>query len=210
MLIRQICGGPMGIFCYIVQDPDTLSCALIDPAFSPVEILGAVEDMQGTVTHVINTHGHADHTCGNRAIMEKTQAALYIHKDDARMLSSWISAGFSRFLKGKSSPRPHVLLSDDDVIEIGSTNLKVIHTPGHSPGGICLLGEGNLFTGDTLFVGAIGATWFPGASHKLMVRSIKDRLLGLPPETRVYPGHHYGVAPESTIGQELSTNPYIR
>ncbi|MBI9077835.1 MAG: MBL fold metallo-hydrolase [Desulfatibacillum sp.] len=210
MIIRQILGGSMGVFCYIIQDPATRACALIDPAFDPSIILAHVEGMEGTVTHVINTHGHFDHTCGNAAIMEATGAQLYIHKADAKMLSSLFSAGSTRLLGGRRSPKAHVLLADGDEISIGETSLKVIHTPGHSPGGICLLGDGNLFTGDTLFVGSIGATWFPGASHKVLVRSIKERLYTLPETTKIFPGHDYGPAGESTIGRERKSNPFTK
>ena len=210
MIIRQILGGSMGVFCYIVQDPATLACALIDPAFNASTILDHVESMEGRVTHVINTHGHFDHTCGNADILKTTGAKLLIHQSDAKMLSSLIGVGFTRLLGGRKSPAADVLLSDGDHISIGDTVLKVIHTPGHSPGGICLLGDGNLFTGDTLFVGAVGATWFPGASYKVLIKSIKDRLYVLPEETKIFPGHDYGPEKTSTIGREKATNPFAR
>ncbi len=209
MIIRQLCVGKMVVFTYVIQDPETGDCALIDPAFEVQKILATVKEMEGRVTHVINTHGHADHVCGNADAIEATGAKLGIHEAEASMLKSWLTRPFAYFVGGRPSPKPDILLKDNDVLEIGGTSLKIIHTPGHSPGGMCLLGDGNLITGDTLFVGCIGATWFPKASLGLLQRSIRERLLTLPPETRVYPGHNYGVRPVSTIGAEIAENPYV-
>ena len=100
-------------------------------------------------------------------------------------------------------------VTDGDLIVIGETTLKVIHTPGHSPGGICLHSDGHVFTGDTLFVGGIGRTDLPGSSHEQFMRSIREKLLVLPPETVVWPGHDYGTRPSSTIGYEKATNPWV-
>jgi glyoxylase-like metal-dependent hydrolase (beta-lactamase superfamily II) len=109
---------------------------------------------------------------------------------------------------GKGSPKPSRLLEDNDIIEIGNSTLRVIHTPGHTPGSICLYGDGNLFTGDTLFVGAVGRTDLPGGSARQLLSSIREKLYTLPPETRVWPGHDYGEAPISSIEREMRTNPF--
>ncbi|WP_028313735.1 MBL fold metallo-hydrolase [Desulfatibacillum aliphaticivorans] len=210
MIIRQVLGGSMGVFCYVIQDPVTKNCALIDPAFDASTILGQVDEMGGKVTHVINTHGHFDHICGNAGIISATGARLYIHNKDAKMLTSLFGAVACRMMGGRKSPPADVLLEDGDRISIGETQLEVMHTPGHSPGGICLLGEGRLFSGDTLFAGSIGATWFPGASLKVLVKSIKERLYVLPEETVVLPGHDYGPEPTTTIGREKASNPFTR
>jgi glyoxylase-like metal-dependent hydrolase (beta-lactamase superfamily II) len=107
------------------------------------------------------------------------------------------------------SPRADVTVEDGDLIEVGEVSLNVLHTPGHSPGGICLLGDGNVFTGDTLFVGAIGRTDLPGASVNQFMASIREKLLSLPGDTVVWPGHDYGDRPSSTIDTERRTNPWL-
>ena len=109
----------------------------------------------------------------------------------------------------KESLPPDITVKDGDEITIGDVTLSVIHTPGHSPGGICLLGDGNLFTGDTLFVGAIGRTDFPGSSHSQFMDAIRNKIITLPGDTIVWPGHDYGISPSSTIEKEKKTNPFI-
>ncbi len=208
MVVRQMLVGNMAVFCYMIQDIATNTCALIDPAFETQKILAQVREAGCTVTHLINTHGHSDHTCGNATIIKETGARLYIHKADAKKLGSLISKGVTRVLGGGPSPAADVLLTDGRKIEIGETSLEVIHTPGHTPGGICLYGGGNLFTGDSLFVGAVGRTDLPGGSSRQLVDSIRQRLYTLPDDTKVYPGHHYGDNPVSTIGEQKTTNPF--
>ena len=183
-----------------------LGPALIDPAFDTKKILGEIEAHGLSVTHVINTHGHGDHTAGNAAIIKATGAKLLIHEADAKRLGNLLNTSFSRLLGGTGSPKPDVLLKDGDIIAIGSVKLTVLHTPGHTPGCICLLANKNVFTGDTLFVGAVGRTDLPGGSIKVMASSIKQKLYTLPDETVVWPGHDYGLAPQSTIGRERKTN----
>jgi len=112
-------------------------------------------------------------------------------------------------LGGQGSPKPDVLLQDGNVIEIGQSSLEVLHPPGHTPGCICLYGDGNVFTGDTLFVGAVGRTDLPGGSLDVLLQSLESKLVVLPPETIVWPGHDYGETPTSTIGREMQENPYI-
>ena len=209
MDVHQIKLASMANFCYLIGDESTRSCALIDPAFETDRILSLVQTQGYRATHLINTHCHSDHTAGNAAIVSATGAKLLIHKQDASRLGKLFNSAFSRILGGQGSPRPDVLLQDGDIIEIGQTSLEVLHTPGHTPGGICLYGEGNLFTGDTLFVGAVGRTDLPGGSLDVLLESLEKKLIVLPPETVVWPGHDYGETPSSTIGREMETNPYI-
>ena len=208
MIVEQIKLSMMDIFCYIIGDEVSGTCALIDPASESENILSIVESKGLRVSFVINTHAHADHTSGNHAIIKKTGARLLIHEDEAHRLTSIPNKVFARFLKGKGSPPPDILLKDDFIVNIGETPLKVLHTPGHSPGSICLSGNGNLFTGDTLFVGGVGRTDLPGGSPKTLLNSIKSKLYTLPDETVVWPGHDYGVAPSSTILREKTSNPF--
>jgi len=208
MIIKQILLSKMDNFCYIVGDEATKTCALIDPAFETDRILKEVETEGLQVTHIINTHGHSDHTAGNQAIKAATDAKLLIHELDAVRLAKMLHKTFSRVLGGKGSPGADVLLKDNDKINIGETELTVLHTPGHTPGCICLYGDGNVFTGDTLFVEAVGRTDLPGGSLKQLLQSVREKIYTLPGDTIVWPGHHYGPTPSSTVETEKNTNPF--
>jgi len=200
----------MATFCYIIADEASKECALIDPAFEFRRILEQVNTGGYRVTHVINTHCHSDHSAGNACIVFATGAGLLIHELDAMRLNKLLNRVFSRLLGGKGSPTPDVFLKDRDLIEIGETALRVIHTPGHTPGSICLHMEGHLFTGDTLFVGSVGRTDLAGGSMEQLMKSIRERVYSLPGETKIWPGHDYGLSPYSTIANELRTNPFVR
>ena len=201
----------MANFCYLVGDESLKTCALIDPAFETDRILAEAGGLGYRVTHIINTHGHSDHTAGNEAIKTATGAKLLIHEVDANRLGKVVHKTFSRILGGKGSPAPDVLLNDNDLIQIGDgTNLRVIHTPGHTPGSICLYSDGHIFTGDTLFVGAVGRTDLPGGSSKQLLASIQEKIYTLPGSTIVWPGHDYGPYPSSTIEREKQTNSFTR
>ncbi|UCE55460.1 MAG: MBL fold metallo-hydrolase [Desulfobacterales bacterium] len=208
MKIKQIRLAKMATFCYLIGDENTKTCALIDPAFETDRILEKAKESGYRVTHVINSHAHSDHTAGNEAITAATGARILIHELDARRLEAFLNKTFSRMLGGKGSPRPDVLLKDNDLIKIGEMNLKVLHTPGHTPGGICLYTDGNIFTGDTLFVGAVGRTDLPGGSMKQLLTSIREKIYTLPGDTIVWPGHDYGPLPSSTVQQERDMNPF--
>ena len=211
MEIKQIRLSKMVNFCYLVGDETSKTCALIDPAFETDRILAETKRREYRVTHIINTHGHSDHTAGNETIKTATGAQLLIHEMDANRLGKVVHKTFSRILGGKGSPAPDVLLNDNDLIQIGDgTNLRVIHTPGHTPGSMCLYSDGQIFTGDTLFVGAVGRTDLPGGSSKQLLASIQEKIYTLPGSTIVWPGHDYGPYPSSTIEQEKHTNPFTR
>lgn len=210
MKIRQIKLSKMAIFCYAIYDEASKSCALVDPAFDTDKILNIIAKDKYRVTHLINTHNHSDHSAGNAAIISKTGAKLLIHKLDAQKLGKFLNSTFSMVLGGKGSPKPDILLEDGDEIAIGKTKLAVIHTPGHTKGGICIYANGNIITGDTLFVGAVGRTDLPGGSYSELIKSIKSKIYTLPDKTIVWPGHDYGLAPRSTVGQEKKSNPFTR
>ena len=210
MEIKQIRLAKMATFCYLVGDRASRSCALIDPAFETDRILEKVAENDFRVTHIINTHAHSDHTAGNGVIKAATDAKILIHEQDAGQLAKLLNRTFSRVLGGKGSPRPDVLLKDNDSIQIGESSLKVLHTPGHTPGGICLYTQGNVFTGDTLFVGAVGRTDLPGGSVKTLLASIREKIYTLAGDTIVWPGHDYGPFPSSTVEHEKKTNPFTR
>lgn len=210
MTIISLAVGPLTTNCYIVTCERTLEALIIDPGFSIHEgdnIIKEIEKRALQVRYIVNTHGHVDHISGNAKIKETTKAKIMIHKDDAHMLMS-PPRNLSTMLglSAVSLPPDH-LLSDGDKIRVGFLEFEVLHTPGHTPGSISLYcrDENAVFTGDTLFAGSVGRTDLPGSSYKKLISSIKGKLLKLPDETVVYPGH----GEETTIGRERKWNPFI-
>ncbi len=185
--VIRIVVGDIQTNCYLLQSDEEI--AVIDPGFEGLKILDIAKTLEGKITHIINTHGHIDHIGANKIIKETTNAKLYVHKDDAEMLTH--PAKNLSLLVGEfvQSPSADVLLDDNDNIKIGQTELKVIHTPGHTKGGICLVGDKFAFTGDTLFFDSIGRTDFPGADEKKMFESLNRLKTILTDEMVVYPGH---------------------
>ncbi|MDY6823325.1 MAG: MBL fold metallo-hydrolase [Thermodesulfobacteriota bacterium] len=200
----------MATFCYMIGDAASKTCAFIDPAFDTDKLLSIAADEGYRITHVINTHRHPDHSAGNAPMIAATGAGLAIHEIDARQLGRMMNGFFSRMIGGKPSPRPDILLTHGSRISIGKITLTVLHTPGHTPGGICLYTPGHVFTGDTLFVGAVGRTDLPGGSAAELLTAIRDNIYTLADETIVWPGHDYGPYPSSTVGYEKKTNPFTR
>lgn len=206
MKIIQMEVGNLGTNCYIIWCENTKKSAVIDPGGDPARILAAIQKEGLSVEAIINTHGHADHVMANTKIQEATGAPLWIHAADAEMLGSG-SRNLSAFLGGAiSCGTADRKLKDGDVLQIGDFSLQVLHTPGHTPGGICLLAGKSVFVGDTLFAESIGRTDFPGGSYSQLIQSIKDKLLVLSDDVKVYPGH----GPSTTIGWERRQNPFIQ
>lgn len=203
MIIEQVLVTGMAVFCYIVGDESTHEALLIDPAGDFDRIFAPVEKHKLTVKYVINTHGHFDHTAGNSAVIQRTGATLLIHEKEAKQLKSLTTRFFTKtVMKGETSPAPAMLLRDGDVITVGGITLTVMHTPGHSEGSICLYTPGNVFTGDTLFTDGMGRTDLPGGSYKEIMNSITKKILTLPDDTIVWPGHDYGSHPKSTVREQ--------
>jgi hydroxyacylglutathione hydrolase len=199
--------GSLGTNCYIVFDEETREAAVIDPGGSAAEILAVIGAEKLTVKYIINTHGHADHVMANLRVKEATGAPLLIHAADAGMLTSG-QLNLSAWIGGSVSCGPaDTLLNEGDVVKISANlALTVIHTPGHTPGGICLKTDGVLFSGDTLFAESIGRTDFPGGSYSQLINNIKEKLLILDDGVKVYPGH----GPATSIGWEKKMNPFIQ
>ena len=200
----------MDVFCYIVSCAKTKEALLIDPAGDEERVADRIKEKALNLKYIVNTHGHPDHTCGNAKIISLIDAKIIMHEADDEMFSSPQAQAHARQYGFTPTPPADIRVKDGDTIEVGDVSLEVIHTPGHSPGGICLLGDGNLFTGDTLFVGGIGRTDLPGASMGQFMTSIKERLLVLPGDTMVWPGHDYGFKPSSTIEEEKKSNPWLK
>lgn len=208
MDVKQIFLPRMANFCYMLGDQESGTCAVIDPAFDAKKIMDEIHAAGYRITHVINTHGHADHVSANADIIKATGATLCIHGEDASQVSGFFNRSLSRVLGGKGSPAAKCILSDGDIVSVGKTDLRILHTPGHTPGSICIYADGHLFTGDTLFVGAVGRTDLSGGSFTTLISSIREKLYRLPDETIVWPGHDYGDTPSSTIGREKAENPF--
>ncbi len=206
MFVECIPVGPMGANCYVVACNETKEAAVIDPGGDVDKILDYLKKKDLALKYIINTHGHIDHVAGNDRLREATGAMLLIHELDANMLEN-TKLNLSAFMGFSTKFRPaDRLLVDGDKIEIGKVQLNVIHTPGHTRGGICLNAGEAVFTGDTLFNGSIGRTDFPGGDFDAIINSIKTKLLSLPDDTTVYPGH----MGESTIAYERKYNPFLR
>ena len=192
MIIKCFKVGWLSTNCYVVGCEETKEAAVIDPGVENEEetepILDYIKQNSFNIKYIINTHGHPDHISGNMIMKKATGAPILIHENDAKRVQS------------------DKKLCDRDVIHVGKFKLVVLHTPGHTPDGICLLGDNFVFTGDTLFAGAVGRTDFPGGSFQEIMQSIKTKLLPLPDSFKVYPGHESF----STIGDEKKYNPFLQ
>lgn len=198
--------GNLGTNCYIIYCDDTKKAAVIDPGGNQKQILDIIEREKLQVEYIINTHGHADHILANQAIKEATGAPILIHSEDAEMLIN-PQKNLSAFMgTAVFSPPADQTLQHADQIQVGEIDLEVIHTPGHTPGGICLKTSNMLFAGDTLFSESIGRTDFPGGSYSQLLSSIKEKLMVLADDVIVLPGH----GPDTTIGWERKYNPFIQ
>jgi glyoxylase-like metal-dependent hydrolase (beta-lactamase superfamily II) len=208
MIFETMVVGPLGVNCFILGDPAGREGIIVDPGAEPERILAVVKRHGLTIGQVINTHGHFDHVGANRAIVAATGARLLIHRGDEPLLGRAGQTAIMYGLSAENSPAPDAYLEDGMVLRFGSRELRVIHTPGHTPGGCCLFlaGEGILLSGDTLFAESIGRTDLPGGSAEQLAASIKAKLYPLPEATSVYPGH----GPGTTIGHEKTNNPYVR
>lgn len=206
--IEQIIVGSMGVCCYIAYCSETKTAAVIDPGGDVERILEIIENDGLNVKYIIATHGHPDHVCGNRPLKDATGAEIIMHSADTEFFGKPEVSSYFSMLGLEASPPADINVEDGDMITLGREEFKVIHTPGHTPGGMCLLNGKNLITGDTLFVGGLGRTDFPGGSHQELLDSIHRKLLILPEDTVVWPGHGYGGS-KSTIGEEKRSNPFL-
>ncbi|MBM3142666.1 MAG: MBL fold metallo-hydrolase [Chloroflexi bacterium] len=205
MILKLLTVGPFASNCYIVGSESSKRGIIIDPGAEAKLILKTVNDLGLTISLIVVTHMHFDHVGALTPVKEGTGAKFALHEAEAglgvfsRMLSSMTGGSFSQL------PKPDKLLKDGDKIDIDGLHFTVLHTPGHSPDGISLYGHGIVFTGDALFNYGIGRTDFPGCSYDQLMDSIQNKLMTLPDETIVYPGH----GPSTTIGEERRDNPFL-
>jgi glyoxylase-like metal-dependent hydrolase (beta-lactamase superfamily II) len=210
MIVKQYEVGNFSVFCYLIGDEETKEGLLIDPA-DDAEMLISEAKSNGLskIKYIVNTHSHVDHIMGNAEMVKKTGAKIIIHEEDAPFLTRTPSDLLEMF-RAAPSPPADLQVKDGDMIQMGKLGLKVLHTPGHSPGGMSLYVDGMVFTGDSLFVGSVGRTDFPGSSWDELEASIRKKLYVLPGDTVVFPGHNYGPTPTSTIQYEKRHNPFVR
>ena len=205
--IKQLAVGPFQVFTYIISSRSM--AAIIDPAGDEDKLIKIIENESLRLLYILNTHAHADHILVNKILREYFNVPVFLHEKDFEFFSmDEIRAKAERELDVKAQLFADRILKDGDTLPIGDTQIKVIHTPGYTPGSVCFLVDGNLFTGDTLFVGAAGRTDLIGGSLDELLSSL-SRIIDLPPETLIWPGHDYGEQPTSTIAQEKEENPYI-
>jgi len=204
LIVKSLTVGPIQANCFIAGCEDTLKAAVIDPGAEADRILMSLAESSLKVEVIINTHGHFDHVGANKPMKDATGADIVIHGGDAHMLSQLSASAAAWGMSAENSPAPDRTVEDGDTITVGSITFKVIHTPGHSPGGISLHADEAVFVGDTLFAGSIGRTDFPGGDYGTLISSIQKKLFILSEDTIVYPGHMHN----TTIGREKRTNPF--
>ncbi|MBK5274483.1 MAG: MBL fold metallo-hydrolase [Desulfuromonadales bacterium] len=207
MIFETLEVGPLGVNCFILGCAATREGVVIDPGGDVGKIADIVRKHDLKIRYIINTHGHFDHVGGNLQAVRAFGARLLIHESDAAMLGRAAEVAQMYGMPGENSPAPDSFLLDDMNIVFGSHRMKVLHTPGHTPGGCCLYleAENKVITGDTLFVDSIGRTDLPGGSQEQLLQSIRSKLFTLPDGVTAYPGH----GPHTTIGHEKRNNPYF-
>lgn len=206
LLVERLNVGSFRVNTYIVACPETLDGIIIDPGGEDDRIIDVIAEKNITPRYIINTHGHRDHVHSNVSMSRYYQISLCMHVDDKLFFQKQTAFQDDDVKKAYDID---VELHHDDVLTVGTLDIKVLHTPGHTPGSACLSIDNCLFSGDTLFVGNAGRTDLPGGHFKTLIHSIQTRLVPLPPDTILYPGHDYGVTPLSTMGREIKENIYI-
>jgi len=187
-------------------DPKTKEGAVIDPGSQGYKILDFIEQHNIKIKYIINTHGHYDHIGADLFLKDKLGAEILVHKNDAEMLKDpMLNLSFYDDVSEIGGIVPDRLLEEGDIISVGSIELRVLHTPGHTPGSICLFSEREIFTGDTLFAGSVGRTDLPGGDMKQLKKSLENKIKTLPDHLVVYPGH----GPSTTMNHEKEYNPYF-
>lgn len=206
MKLIRIQAGIYAVNCYIIYSEDTNEGIIVDPGGDVDDILDYVRENNLNIKYLVLTHGHADHIGGLKGLKEALGAIIAIHEDDVDMLKDADKNLSFVMAMGKVELEPDLLLREGDILEFGNEKAKVIHTPGHTRGSICLEINDVIISGDTLFAGSIGRTDLYGGDYDTLINSIKDKLMTYPDETKVYPGH----GSPTTIGRERKYNPFLR
>jgi len=203
--IVQIPNGQFVENCYLVIDEGSRECVVIDPGEEAGLILRRITEAGVRPVAIWVTHAHLDHVMGVPRLSRETRAPIYLHPADRELYDHVIQQGLAFGIRVESLPPPDREFVPGETVRVGTVGFTVRHAPGHSPGSVCLVGDGVVFTGDVLFAGSIGRTDLPGADFDTLIRSIERELLVLPDSTMVYSGH----GPETTVGRERGTNPFL-
>jgi len=199
--------GPIMTNTYIVGCSETRQAAVVDPGGHVGAILSALQRHELECRLIVNTHAHFDHVGGNAELKKRTGAKICIHPEEAPLLKNLSRQGLMFGLRVEDSPPPDRFIREGDVLEVGKLKLRVLDTPGHSPGSVSLVveGEGRILVGDLIFQGSVGRTDLPGGSHETLIRSVEDKIFTFPPKTQLYPGH----GPSTSVGVEMKSNPFF-
>jgi glyoxylase-like metal-dependent hydrolase (beta-lactamase superfamily II) len=205
LVLEHLMVGPLQSNCFIVGDEVSGEAVIIDPGGDGDMILNTVNRKPWKVAAILNTHAHFDHIAGNAAVKIGTGAPLMAPRGDSSFMAQAHISARMYGLEVDSSPEPDRLLDDGDSIDLGDEKIKVISTPGHTPGGATFVTSIGIFPGDSIFAGSIGRTDLPGGDYDTLINSIKARILSLDDDTPVYPGH----GPATTVGRERAYNPFL-
>ncbi len=209
MILEQFRVGEMKVCCYLLGCEESGKGVVIDPGGDEEKILARIRELELEIPWIINTHCHPDHTCGNARLRSATGAAIILHEEDIALLADPGAAACFARMGLPDSPPADRAVRDGDIIRAGGLEIRVLHTPGHSPGSICLLCETDLFTGDSLFVGSAGRVDLPGGDFNTLINGLAAKVATLPDSTVIRPGHDYGDTPFSTVGREKRENPFL-
>lgn len=205
MELETIAAGPLGVNCYVIGCEKTKFGAVIDPGDDAPLIIDSIKRHRFTIQYILLTHGHVDHLAHLAKIKKATGAAFLMHRDDAFLLKGLFAQALMFGLPNPGNPQPDRFLSDGEDIGLGELTIRVLHTPGHSPGSVTYFVDNKLFVGDLIFAGSIGRTDLPGGDYETLIRSVQDKIFTLDPKIEIYPGH----GPATTVGHESRTNPFF-
>ncbi|MDR4497968.1 MAG: MBL fold metallo-hydrolase [Candidatus Scalindua sp.] len=205
MIIKNVVVGPLEVNCYIIGCEESREAAIIDPGGDADEIIRVIQNEGLKPEFIINTHAHFDHVGAVRAIQEHFKIDFLLHKDDLFLIEHLDEQVMQFGLDRVAKPEVNKFVKNGDNVSLGKMTIKTIHTPGHTPGGVCYYVDNNVFVGDTLFAGSIGRTDFPGSSYEQLIHSIKENLFPLGDSVVVYSGH----GPSTSIGNEKTHNPFL-
>lgn len=206
MILKTLVVGPFAVNCYLLSCQKTGEAIIIDPGDEGERISEMIEAENLSPKYVLLTHAHIDHVLGVPDLQRRFDVRTLMHREDSFLIKNLLAQAVSFGLSIKGTPRIDGYVEEGDVITFGTRSLQVIHTPGHTPGGISLLGKGRVFVGDTLFAGSVGRTDLPGGSYRTLIQSIKSKLFSLDDKVMVYPGH----GPTTTIKEERLHNPFLK
>lgn len=205
MKIYRIPAGLHGANCYIIVDESTNKSIIIDPGGDGQGLIDFIDKNNLNVEYIVLTHGHADHIGGVTELKDNLKVPIMAHSDELDLLMDSYKNLSSQMFPQPIEIEPSVLVNDGDKLNIGNLQIEIIHTPGHTKGGMCLKIDDNIFTGDTLFKGSVGRSDFPGGNSALLIDSIRDKLLIFSDDTKIWPGH----GESTTVGEEKLFNPFI-